>query len=402
MGDLPNAVREATSSDSPGAVYVREGGGAGRGNAIAHCDLNALRHNLKLIREVVEPHQQVMPCLKASAYGHGLPRVAACLQDEGVEWLCLGSSVDALALRRAGIRCRILLFPTICNGSDEHLAQAGITIAVSSFEQAEVLSRRVDRPVSVFLKVDSGLGRLGAPINQAPAIARRIVSELPSIDLEGVFTHVPFTERSQLNWVEERLTEFRKSVSGIGEQLNLPLITQCLASNALIWGIKAPETNAVCPGELLFGITSAIGESNAASPLRHIKPVLKEIETLVGAIHSLPAGTRFGLGGSLVAARETRLAVLPIGYSDLLMVPRTGQSVAIMERIAPVVMVSLEHTVVDVTEIHGVYDGCPAKLIAQDSALGLTLTRMAKTQQRSTLEVLVSLTGNVVYLYESD
>src|SRR5208282_6492741 len=116
-------------------------------------DLAALRHNLKLIRKSVPGHQEVIACVKANAYGHGLRAVAECLQGQGVRWLAVGSPAEAIALRRWGITCRILLFPTVGDRADNALAASGITIGIQSYEEAEAVARTVGGPVSVFLKV---------------------------------------------------------------------------------------------------------------------------------------------------------------------------------------------------------------------------------------------------------
>src|SRR3989442_5707821 len=131
-----------------------------------------------------------MACIKGNAYGHGLVPVARCLEAAGVPWLTLGSPGEALALRDAGITTPILLFPTIAGFDLKRHVGAGITIGVQSAAEAAALSRQAAAPASVFLKIDAGLRRVGAPLplptTEGPEIAR-----LPSVTRQGLLTHEP-------------------------------------------------------------------------------------------------------------------------------------------------------------------------------------------------------------------
>jgi alanine racemase len=357
--------------------------------------LTALRDNLALIRRTLPADIELIACVKANAYGHGLRGVATCLEAEGVRWLSLGSPADALDLRRAGIACNILLFPTGVGGHPASLLDAGITISVQSFDEAAELARAArSRPPSIFLKVDSGLGRVGAPLEEAVGLAARIRAELRDIALVGVFTHLPFGGPDSRAWLEERLTAFGRVAAEIRAATPGPLLIQALASAGLASGMKAPEANAVCPGSLLYGIEP----SWLSTPLG-TRPVLTEVRTTLEMIRVIPPGARYGYGGGRVAARATRLGALPIGYSSSFLVPKPGQKVRVAGHEAPVLSVSLEHAVVDLSDVAGARIGAPVCLLAGDATAGPTLAEVASQQGRTALEVLVTLTGRTVYEY---
>jgi alanine racemase len=362
-------------------------------------DLAALRHNLKLIRQSLADDQEVIACVKANAYGHGLRAVAECLQGQGVRWLAIASPGEALALRRWGITCRILLFPTVGDRADSVLAACGITIGIQSYEEAEAVARAVSGPVSIFLKVDTGLARFGVSTADVASVTDRIKSKLPSVKLNGIFTHLPFSGVSELPWIEDRTREFGRAVSEIRKRVELPFIVQAFSSGGVAFGLKSPETNAVCPGQLLFGIEPANLKTHDQTHSLGSRPVLQEVRTVLGALRSIPSGTRFGFGGAFLTSRETRLGVLPVGFSNSILVAREGQVANLLGRVAPILMVGLEHAVVDVTGIPGVHDGCSVTLLARDSALGVTLDRVAQLQQRPAVETLTSLTARATYEY---
>jgi alanine racemase len=360
--------------------------------------LDALRENLARVRRTLGAGTELIACVKANAYGHGLRGIATCLEAEGVRWLSLGSPADALDLRRWGVACDILLFPTGLGGHPAPLLEAGITVSVQSFDEAVELARAArSRPPSIFLKVDSGLGRVGAPLGEAVSLAARIRAELPDVTLAGVFTHLPYGGPDAAIWVEERLAEFGRMAAEIRAATPGPLLVQALASAGVASSMKAPEANAVCPGALLYGLEP----SWLSTPLG-TRPVLAEVRTTLETIRAIPPGTRFGFGGGRVAAQATRLGALPIGYSNSILLPKAGQKVRVAGHEAPVLSVSLEHTVVDLSDIADARIGAPVRLLAANPAVGPTLPEVASQQGRTALEVLVSLTGRATYEYWGD
>ena len=361
----------------------------------AFVSLEALRGNLARVRRALRPDTELIACVKANAYGHGLRTVAACLEAEGVRWLSLGSPAEALALRRWGIGCDLLLFPTGGGGDPTPLLEAGVTLGVESFDEAAALARAArSRPASIFLKVDGGLGRVGVPLADAAGVAARIRSGFPDVRLAGVFTHLPFADHDGASWVEERLAAFGRVVAAIRAGTDAPLLAQALASAGIACGMEAPETNAVCPGQLLFGL-----EPRWLSTPFGTRPVLTEVRTVLGTVRDIPRGTRFGGGGGQVSPRPTRLGALPIGYSNSILVQKAGQRVRVEGRDAPVLSVSLEHAVVDLTGAGCPRAGTPVCLLASEPEVGPSLAEVASSQGRAPLEVLVSLTGRAAYEY---
>lgn len=363
-------------------------------------DLQAIRSNLAVIRSLAG-ERIVMACIKGSAYGHGLIPVARCLKAAGVPWLTLGSPAEALALRQAGIATPVLLFPTIA-GLDlaPHVA-ASITIGVQSADEAVSLARAAAGPVSVFLKIDAGFGRVGIPLTSAVAEARRLV-QLPSVALAGLFTHLPFASDESVAWVQERLKAFGEVAGTIQGEVGHRLVVQALASTGLACGLDAPMTNAVCPGSLLYGLqpawTSGAGRRITVKGLR---PALIEVTTVIGSLRTIPTGERFGPGGVRIATRPTRVGVLPVGFSNSILLRKPGQRVHVAGRGAEVLSVSLEHTVIDVTDAGPVGEGALVHLLSADAALGASVEEIARAQDRATVEVLVALTGKAVYAYGS-
>jgi len=363
-------------------------------------DLEAVRENLRIVRTLAG-ERTVMACVKGDAYGHGLLPVARCLAEAGVPWLTLGSPTEARALREAGITTPILLFPTIASRDLGPEVARGVTIGVQSAAEAEALARRADGRVAVFLKVDAGFGRVGAPLARAVTEAHGIL-HLAGVRLAGVFTHLPFSSGAGLAWARDRLKAFGAVADQIQAEAGGRLVVQALASTGLACGLDAPGTNAVCPGSMLYGVQPGWADDDGRPvAVAGLRPALVDVSTVVGSIRTIPAGERFGGGGARTAARSTTVGVLPLGHANSFLPRRPGQPASVGGRRVEILSVSLEHTVVDLTGAGHVDEGAPACLLARDPARGPSLDEVARAQGRAPVEVLVALSGKSRYEHVS-
>lgn len=362
----------------------------------ARVDLEAIRDNLAAVRSLAGD-REIMACVKGNAYGHGLVAVARSLESAGARWLTTASLAEAEALLESGIRCRVLLFPTIAGLAAAPLARRGVSIGVQSAEEAAAVARATGGALSIFLKVDCGFGRVGVPLEAAVEAARAVL-RLPAVRLDGVFTHLPFGSPESLPWLRERLEAFGDVVGDIRARAPGRVLAQALASTGLACGLDSPGADAVCPGTLLYGLQPA-WTGDGPPKVRGLRPALVALTSVIGSLRQIPEGGRFGMGGLRTAERPTRVGVMPIGFSSSILLRKPGQCVAIGGWRAPVLSVSLEHTIVDVTGVSGVDEGSPVHLLARDPAIGPTLDEVAGAQGRAAVEVLVGLTGRATYDY---
>ena len=168
------------------------------------------------------------------------------------------------------------------------------------------------------------------------------------------------------------MAEIRAATAG-------PLLVQALASAGIACGLEAPETNAVCPGALLFGIEPAW----LPTPARHAPRAHGGPHRRSDRCATSRRARASGTAAAASTARPTRLGALPIGYSNSILVPKAGQKVRVEGRDAPVLSVSLEHAVVDVSDVESARAGAPVCLLASEPAAGPTLAEVASRQGRS-------------------
>src|SRR5919201_239846 len=182
----------------------------------AAVSLRILRSNFRHIQNFVGPKATVCAIVKADAYGHGTVDCARALAAEGASWFGVTSTDEGVQLRQAGISGRILLMTSFWRGDEAAVTDHQLTPAVWSLEQLQLLTAHcadnVNASVPVHLKVDTGMGRLGATLAELPGLLKYLRS-VPQLCLEGVLTHFASAEVIGAEDVEARVNCFRTALS---------------------------------------------------------------------------------------------------------------------------------------------------------------------------------------------
>jgi alanine racemase len=315
-------------------------------------DTAALRHNLDRVRATA-PAARVMAVIKANAYGHGLvPAAKALAQTDG---FAVARLEEGLALRSAGLTNRILLLEGVFG--PEQLAAAAqqcFDLIVHSVEQLEMLEARAGTDViSAWIKVDTGMNRLGFRLEQFAAAydrLRRVANVAPDPTL---MTHLANADDRRDAMTAQQMQAFAVATNGLAG-------ARSIANSAAL--LAWPDTRAdwVRPGLALYGVSPFASGTGAELGLR---PVIT-LQTEVIAVKDVRAGETVGYGGAWRASRDTRLAVVAAGYGDGY--PRSvesGTPVLVNGHRAPLVgRVSMDMVTVDVTDLPGVATGDPVVL----------------------------------------
>lgn len=271
----------------------------------ARIDFDALRHNYLRTRELAGG-ARMWAVIKANAYGHGIMRIA-----RGLAGLADGFALldleDAVRLREAGITQPILLLEGFFSPKDlPEIAVRRLTVVVHTAEQLDWLAS-VSLPagtrVSLFLKINSGMNRLGIPPAQAVAALARLRA-WPHAGTIGLMTH--FADADGERGVDAQLARFRPLTEGFDGPLTM-------ANSAAL--LRFPQTHAdwVRPGILLYGASPATAYASAAQI--GLKPVMR-FEAKVIAVQHLQPGERIGYGGIFTAERAMRIGTVACGYAD--------------------------------------------------------------------------------------
>ncbi len=258
-------------------------------------DLGALRHNLRLLRE--RARGEVIPVLKADAYGHGALPLARFLVRQGVGRLAVATLAEGRALRQGGVEGEILLLGSLHPLEAEGALRLGLVPTLSTLEAAQALAGRAKALGLVpraHLKVDTGMNRVGFPWQEAREALRAV--EALGVRVEGVYSHLA-TAGEEAGFVEVQRRRFQEVQRALGEGYFYHLENS--------YGLLLHGGENVRVGLGLYGLIPGFG----------LRPILRMLArpTLV---KRLRPGDRVGYGGEYVARGGEWLATLPVGYAD--------------------------------------------------------------------------------------
>ena len=354
-------------------------------------DLDALGDNLDEVRRRVGHDVKVIASLKANAYGHGAVPVARRLCERGVEMLSTGSFHDAVAMREAGIEVPILMFGTTLPSAIPEFVRHDLTPTVHNMEMADAVAECGDRPVSVFVKVDCGFGRLGVPLLEARNFVLKLAGQ-PLLNISGLYTHLPFFDQEGCEWARERIARFDDLVGRLaGDGLTIPF-TQARASAAIIAGL-VDSCTAVCPGGILYGNSSIKGVGDTSG----FHPVMAGVRTRL--IHISPDAGDPALGYEGLYANRVKGAtgVVPFGRNDGNRAAAAGRSSFMLVGgvRAPVLGVSLEHCVLDLSAVSAPQVGDEVVILGGSGSDGITLAHIAAWWGVGVNDVLMTFNGRM-------
>lgn len=315
-------------------------------------DSAALRHNLARVRTTA-PGSGVMAVIKANAYGHGLvPAAKAMAESDG---FAVARLEEGLALRRAGLANRILLLEGACGAEQLALAaQQDFDLMVHSVEQIEMLEGRAGSDVvRAWIKVDTGMNRLGFRVEEFAAAHRRLVGIANVAPDPTLVTHLASADDRRDSKTTTQLQAFGTATAGVPG-------ARSIANSAAMLAWPATRADWVRPGLMLYGVSPFPSGTGTELGLRPAMTLQSEVI----AVKAVKQGETVGYGGAWRALRNTRMAVVAGGYGDGY--PRStgpGAPVLVNGHHAPLIgRVSMDMVTVDVTDLPVVAIGDPVVL----------------------------------------
>jgi alanine racemase len=317
----------------------------------AEVDLDAITHNISLIRERAGRPAKLLVPVKANAYGHGAAVVGRHLESLGVDGLATANVDDAVAIRQAGATMRILLYGAPLPAGNRYLLEHDLTPTVYSIDSARAISAiavESGRTVNVHIKVDAGMGRLGVRLDEAVAFAREVICT-PSVRLEGIYTHIPFSDAAGEAWSRRRLGAFTDVVRTIEREHQIEIeFVQAAASSVFAQGLP-DSLNTISPGHMTFGLQPIAGARAEDAGYRKALSALRAALIHIG--HRKEGDDLAGTGPDGLAADAT-VGVILFGMDNGYREGPVGTAYMLCHgRRCKVLSVSAEYTVIDLAHV---------------------------------------------------
>ncbi len=359
-------------------------------------DLSAIRHNYREIRRIVPEDQRVLCVIKSNAYGHGLVEVAKALVIEEANFFGVRDVEEGRRLREAGIECPILILLGLIADAFEQFVGHQLTPTIYDLETARAFNHYLEQQGlvhKVHVKIDTGMTRLGVPATQISTFMEEL-NQLTHLKVEGVLSHL--AEASDPAYTATQKEAWDQACTDIKAQ-NADITLWHFANS--IGAVKNlfPHNNMVRAGIVLYGCYPDESLRDQVT----LKPTLQWTSRIID-LKTVPAGTSVSYGCTYTTQRESRIAVIPLGYADGYPRLLSNRSAFLIHgQRAPIAgRVCMDLTMVDVTDIPDVAIGDTVTVLGQGGTEQITADDLASWAETINYEIITRIAGRVPRAYK--
>ena len=366
---------------------------------LAIIDLDAIAYNMTNIKSKVGKETGIIGIIKADAYGHGSVEISKVILENGADWLAVAVVDEGINLRKNGIAASILLLGYTPELRLEDVVNNGFIQTVYTYKTAKKLSDvavRLGKTAVIHIKIDTGMGRIGYRVNEASADEIVKISELPNIEVNGMFTHFSTADEKDKDYTLNQYKKFVQMDALLRERgLEIPI--KHAANSAAIMDFDNMMFNMVRPGIILYGAypSEEVNKDNLS-----IKPAMS-VKTHVSYVKEVNEGDYISYGRKYQAVGKRIIATIPVGYADgFIRAYSNGGKVLIKGECAPIVgRICMDQFMVDVTDIKDVQINDEVVLIGKQGNKEITVDFIASILDTINYEVFCTLSKRVPRQY---
>lgn len=342
-------------------------------------DLDAVRHNVRVLQSRVPPTTELIAMVKGNGYGHGMVECARAALSAGATRLAVSFASEGMLLRKGGITAPVLVMGGYDPSEADLLFVHGLTpvlTELAALHDLEVRARRTGKRLPLHLHIDTGMTRLGIAPRKAPFVAANLL-KTGSFVLEGCSTHFSSADEEDNGFTRIQVKRFRAAVDEIQAEGVRPGILHAANTAAILRLGSQVSFDAVRPGLGMYGLYPA-GSCRVAGV--ELEPVLSWRARLV-RVEKVPAGTFVSYSRTARTAAETRIGTVSVGYADGYprRLARPGEaSVLIGGKRYPVVgRVTMDHLMVDLGPTDPARFDDVVTLVGRDGSERITVDELA-------------------------
>ncbi len=361
-------------------------------------NLDALGCNFDAVRNTLPENTKILAVVKANAYGHGAIGVAKFLEDKA-DYLAVAATDEALELRKNGVNCPILILGHIPYGDYDNIVKYNITPTISDYYEAELLSKAAVKAgviAPLHIAVDTGMNRIGFPLNSESVNDIKAINDLSNIKIEGIFSHFAAADMSDKTYTQKQIEKFDDFVNTLSE-IGVDAPIKHLYNSAAIADLEK-KYDMVRQGIILYGLrpSDEVEFNNIAVP----QPVMS-MKTRVVQVKTLSAGESISYGCTYTTEKETIVATLCAGYADGVtrVLSNNGEVLIRGKRAKIIGRVCMDQFMVDVTDIPDVEAGDTATIFGTDGEESISVDEIAKKANTINYEIICNINSRVTRVY---
>jgi alanine racemase len=370
-----------------------------RATSVLQINLQAYRHNIRTLQSIFLSNTGIIAVVKSNGYGLGAVELAKRALEEGVAMLAVAHVVEGEELREQLPDVPILVMVQPLPDELTNAVKANLTITLSELTLAEKLgdiARKLNKVVPVHCEIDTGMGRQGFSIEDAPKALLKM-TRISNIDVQAIYTHFPSADSRNDNFTANQIKAFNSLINDLSKD-GIPFEYVHAANSAAVLMQEGCAYDYIRPGIITYGVWP----NNQPDKSIDIKPIM-EWKTKVVLIRDLPGGVPISYGRTFRTDKPTKIAVLPIGYADGYPRILSNQSdVLIRGTRCPIRgTITMNETMVDITHIPETTIGETVTLIGTDAHETISVEELAEKAQTIGYEILTGISEHIPRQYSS-
>lgn len=367
----------------------------------AEIDLDAVIKNVESMKANLDSDTAMIGVVKTDGYGHGSVPVAKVI-DPYVTGYAVATVEEGILLRRHGIKKMILILGSVYESQFEDLIKYELSLSLFQMEKGERLSEiavSMGKTAGIHIALDTGMSRIGFPVNRESAEMIAAISRLPGIRIEGMFTHFAKADEKDKASARRQLCAYEQMVEMLNE-LGIKIPMKHCSNSAGIIDLKEAQMDAVRAGISIYGMYPSDDVQKRLVPLY---PVLS-LKSRIVLIKSIEPGTSVSYGGTFTAEKMMKIATIPIGYGDGY--PRNlsnkGSVLIHGKRAAVLGRICMDQMMVDVTQIPEACEDDEVTLIGADGDERISVEEIARICGGFHYEIVCDIGKRVPRVYKKN
>lgn len=366
----------------------------------AEINLKNLAYNLDSVKNFINKNVELMAVIKADAYGHCAVECARKLEETGINWFGVALPEEGLELRKNGISKPILCLGGFWKGQEESLLRNDLTPVIYQIEKADLYNQAAKHlgvKAKAHLKVDTGMGRIGVRFDEIEKFSENL-KVFDNLDFEGIMTHFAAADSfGEKDFTNLQIERFNRVVE-ILENKNFEFKYKDLANSPAAIAHPKSYGNMIRLGGILYGLGEDVLPDWTEKP--KLKPVLS-LYTQISLIKNVKKGETLGYGRTFQAEKDSIVATIPIGYQDGYRRALSNRGrVLVKGKYADVVgRISMDWTIINITEIENVNVGDEVVLIGEQNGSKITTEEIAQKAGTISYEITCGLNKRVTRKY---
>ncbi len=366
---------------------------------VSEINLDAIAHNTKQIRKIVNPKTDIMAVIKADAYGHGAVEIAKVALYNGVSALGVAISDEGVQIRNNNINVPILIFGYTPEFKIDEVIKYNLIQTVFTYEMAELISKaavRLKKVAQIHIKLDTGMGRIGFLPNDKSIEDIVKISKLENIEINGIYTHFATSDEKDKTFTYKQVKLFKDFVNRL-EDLKIHIKVKHASNSGAIIDLPELAFNMVRAGIILYGMyPSQEVEKNKIDLI----PAMS-LKTQISYIKQVPSNSSISYGRTYYTKKVSKIATVPVGYADgySRALSNKGRVIVNGEYANIVGRICMDQFMIDVSDIPNVNIGDDVILMGKQSDKTITAEEIANLIDTINYEIVCMISKRIPRVY---